>query len=273
MIWLEISKWIGYNQKKLFTKRSTGMKKYSLIIFCFIVFSMFQVVWAEDNIMEEASTLGNKEIVTQTENKGEGSKLEIKDEKLPLDFYEAKSSVENQVTEQNMTSVAEEKKSTASKKEESKKATTQKVIVNNKGYLQFIAKKNPKLSAQQRELIASSVEKAAKKYNVRSSMIMAVMWKESTFQPNTKTGPCHGLMQLHHSYCGLSKSEIYDIEKNILQGTRELSSNLKKYGGNEVMALTAYNVGVGNVARGNYQTVYAKNVLAKEQNIIAFARK
>ena len=39
------------------------------------------------------------------------------------------------------------------------------------------------------------------------------------------------------------------------------------------MALTAYNVGVGNVARGNYQTVYAKNVLAKEQNIIAFARK
>ena len=104
-------------------------------------------------------------------------------------------------------------------------------------------------------------------------MIMAVMWKESTFQPNTKTGPCHGLMQLHHSYCGLSKSEIYDIEKNILQGTRELSSNLKKYGENEVMALTAYNVGVGNVARGNYQTVYAKNVLAKEQNIIAFARK
>ena len=71
----------------------------------------------------------------------------------------------------------------------------------------------------------------------------------------------------------MSKSEIYDIEKNILQGTRELSSNLKKYGGNEVMALTAYNVGVGNVARGNYQTVYAKNVLAKEQNIIAFARK
>ena len=249
------------------------MKKYSLIIFCFVVFSMFQVAWAEDNIMEEASTLGNKDTVTQAENKVEDSKSESKDEKLPLDFYEAKSSVVAQATEQNTTDVAGEKATTVSKKEESKKATTQKVTVNNKGYLQFIANKNSKLSAHQRELIVSSVEKAAKKYNVRSSMIMAVMWKESTFQPSTKTGPCHGLMQLHQSYCGLSKSEIYDIEKNVLQGTRELASNLKKYGGNEVMALTAYNVGVGNVARGNYKTVYAKNVLAKEQKIIAFVRK
>lgn len=249
------------------------MKKYSLIIFCFVVFSMFQVAWAEDNIMEEASTLGNKDTVTQAENKVEDSKSESKDEKLPLDFYEAKSSVAAQATEQNTTDVAGEKATTISKKEESKKATTQKVTVNNKGYLQFIANKNSKLSAYQRELIVSSIEKAAKKYNVRSSMIMAVMWKESTFQPSTKTGPCHGLMQLHQSYCGLSKSEIYDIEKNILQGTRELASNLKKYGGNEVMALTAYNVGVGNVARGNYKTVYAKNVLAKEQKIIAFVRK
>lgn len=272
------------------------MKKYSLIIFCLIVFSMFQVAWAEDNVMEEASTLANKETVTEVENKTEDKvenkaedkvvnnvenktenkvedKVEFTNEKLPLDFYESKTFVETEITEQTAQEVTDNAETVSKKAESKKTVATKKVVVNNKAYLRFIAKKNPGLSAQQRELIVASVEKAAKKYNVRSSLIMAVMWKESTYQPYTKTGPCHGLMQLHQAYCGLSRSEIYDIEKNIIYGTRELAYDLKKYGGNEVIALTAYNVGVGNVARGNYRTAYAKNVLAKEQTIIAAVGK
>ncbi len=155
-------------------------------------------------------------------------------------------------------------------KEETAKAEENIKFSNDlQKYADFIALKNSNVPAEQREKIAQCVKKAAEKYDVRSSLLMAIIWQESTFRTNCSSGACHGLMQLHSKYCGLSMDEIFDIEKNIMEGANELSRDYSLYG-TDIMALTAYNQGTGNVNRGNYNTKYASRVLAKEQQILQY---
>ena len=46
-----------------------------------------------------------------------------------------------------------------------------------------------------------------------------------------------------------SEQTIYDIETNIMMGTKYFSDLMKNYDGNMYLSLTAYNAGMGNVAK------------------------
>ncbi len=239
------------------------MKKSSLLIALIMFLGCFQVAWADN--AEEPSTpqKQSNESVTVEDIKEQSN--------LPADFYRAgKGEDEEEEIEEEVKEETKENQIVVTKKVSEPNVP---VSAKNKVFQRFIASKNRNVSVTQREAIANAVEVSANKYNVRTTLIMAVIWKESTFSPTTHTGPCYGLMQVHKSYSGLSEKEMYQIGTNVNKGTQELASNLKKYGGNEVMALTAYNCGTGNVARGNYTTKYANNVLAKEQKIIAFMQQ
>lgn len=102
------------------------------------------------------------------------------------------------------------------------------------------------------------VEKYAKKYNIDPLLIFSIIKAESNFNPNAESASgAKGLMQLMDATAielannindPISDGEnLFDPEKNIMLGTKYYSDLLKIYDNNMLLALTAYNAGIGNV--------------------------
>lgn len=97
------------------------------------------------------------------------------------------------------------------------------------------------------ELIAA----AGEKYGVPTSLIKAVIDTESSFNPSAvSSAGAKGLMQLMDGTArGLGVSNSFDPAQNIEGGTKYLSYQLQKFGGEIAMALAAYNAGPSRVTR------------------------
>lgn len=92
---------------------------------------------------------------------------------------------------------------------------------------------------------------AGEKYGVPTSLIKAVIDTESSFNPNAvSSAGAKGLMQLMDGTArGLGVSNSFDPVQNIEGGTKYLSYQLQKFGGEIAMALAAYNAGPSRVTR------------------------
>lgn len=102
----------------------------------------------------------------------------------------------------------------------------------------------------------SYIQASSQRYGVEASLVKAVIRAESDFDPRavSKAG-AKGLMQLMDGTGqGLGVSNPFDPQQNIEGGTKFLSGLLKKYGGNEGVALAAYNAGPGRVDRLGIRT-------------------
>ena len=102
------------------------------------------------------------------------------------------------------------------------------------------------------------VEKYAKEYNVDPLLVYSIMKAESNFKEDAKSSSgAKGLMQLMDATAKeianqidepIDESEfLIEPEKNIMIGTKYYSYLLDNYGGNMLLALSAYNAGLGNV--------------------------
>jgi len=106
---------------------------------------------------------------------------------------------------------------------------------------------------------------AAQKYGVDASLIKAVVWRESRFNPRVrgKSGEI-GLMQIREPAArewaqaerivSFSHRDLFDPAKNILAGTWYLRKMLRRYGQTDFparYALADYNAGRSNVLRWN----------------------
>jgi len=102
----------------------------------------------------------------------------------------------------------------------------------------------------------SLIMEAAAKYNVDPSLIKAVIHTESSFRADAESSSgAKGLMQLMDGTAqGLGVSDSFDPRQNIDGGTRYLSYLIRKYDGNENVALAAYNAGPGRVDRLGIRT-------------------
>ncbi|MCI9015622.1 MAG: lytic transglycosylase domain-containing protein [Clostridia bacterium] len=102
------------------------------------------------------------------------------------------------------------------------------------------------------------VYKYAKEYNIDPLLVFAIIKAESNFNPNViSSSKAIGLMQLMDATAEeiarklnitfQEKSSLYNPELNIQLGVKYFSNLLKEYNNNQLLALTAYNAGIGNV--------------------------
>ena len=102
------------------------------------------------------------------------------------------------------------------------------------------------------------VDKYAEEYGVDKYLIYALIKAESNFDPEvTSRSDARGLMQLMEETAversniidneTVETHDLYDPETNIKLGTSYIAYLLGLYSGNTILALTAYNAGLGNV--------------------------
>jgi soluble lytic murein transglycosylase-like protein len=119
--------------------------------------------------------------------------------------------------------------------------------------------------------INEAISNASKKYGVDERMIRAIIKQESSFQPLAlSTSGAMGLMQLMPQTAKLlSVTDPYNIEQNIMGGTRYFKAQLDAFDGSTELALAAYNAGPNNVRKygGIPPFAQAKNFV---KNIIEY---
>lgn len=95
------------------------------------------------------------------------------------------------------------------------------------------------------------IQNAAIQFGVDPSLVQAVIATESSFNPLAQShAGAKGLMQLMDGTArGLGVSDSFDPVQNVEGGTRYLAMLLRKYNGNEGVALAAYNAGPGRIDR------------------------
>lgn len=98
----------------------------------------------------------------------------------------------------------------------------------------------PQVPVEVSDLIGRAVVKASKDHDIPPELILAVMQKESTFNPYSVAGKCRGLMQINLSVWQIPISEAHSIYGGTWHGTRILKFYLDKNHGNLQNALYGY---------------------------------
>lgn len=117
--------------------------------------------------------------------------------------------------------------------------------------------KSPSLGG---EVLDPIVELASKTYGVAKNLIKGVIGQESAGQPLAVShAGAKGLMQLMDSTSrDLGVKNPFNPRENVMGGTRYLKQMLEKFGGDEKLALAAYNAGPGAVDRFRGVPPYAE---------------
>lgn len=97
----------------------------------------------------------------------------------------------------------------------------------------------------------SEIMQAASQHQLDSSLIRAVIHAESAFNPRaTSKAGASGLMQLMPDTARqLGVADVWSASHNIAAGSAYLASLLQQFGGDQQLALAAYNAGPGAVSR------------------------
>ena len=103
------------------------------------------------------------------------------------------------------------------------------------------------------------IRQQAREKNLDPALIAAVIYEESRFRDQTSHAGARGLMQItpqtadaiakHSGGTRFKQSDLATPQINISYGAYYLRLLIHHYGGNETLAIAAYNAGIGNVDR------------------------
>lgn len=104
------------------------------------------------------------------------------------------------------------------------------------------------------------IEAAAGQYGVDTALVRAVIHAESAFRPNAiSVAGAQGLMQLMPATAArFAVGDPFDAQQNIHGGVRYLAWLLKRFNGNQMLALAGYNAGEASVVEYNRIPPYAE---------------
>ncbi|MCY1408788.1 Membrane-bound lytic murein transglycosylase F [compost metagenome] len=104
------------------------------------------------------------------------------------------------------------------------------------------------------------IEAASGHYGVDRALVRAVIHAESAFRPNAiSEAGAQGLMQLMPATAErFAVDDPFDARQNIRGGVRYLAWLLKRFNGNQVLALAGYNAGEASVVEYNGVPPYAE---------------
>ncbi len=135
-------------------------------------------------------------------------------------------------------------------------------------YIRVINRRIPEKTALEYSYLFCHV--AGQYKTLDPSLIFAVVWTESTFVYNAGTNAL-GLMQALPKYAaakGYTAAMLLDPHHNLEYGAYFLDSLIKRFNGNVVSALAAYNMGPARVSGPNHHTGYT-NVVTRRQGQLA----
>lgn len=145
-----------------------------------------------------------------------------------------------------------------------------------KGLMKYIQSYNSKLSGTKALDMAYMFKRAGTLNGVDEKLLMAIAQKESKFNPSAvAAGGAVGVMQIMPNTAktyGVSYSQLLDAKTNIEFGAMYIGNAIKRYSGNTIKGLSAYNQGGGRVDRGNYSTSYASTVIGIQNKISSFVK-
>jgi soluble lytic murein transglycosylase-like protein len=105
-------------------------------------------------------------------------------------------------------------------------------------------------SASAAAAIGGMISSAAERYAIDAKLLRLLAWQESRFHHDavSRKGAV-GVMQLMPGTARDLGVDRYDLSQNILGGAAYLRQMLDRYGGDQSLALAAYNAGPGAVDR------------------------
>lgn len=115
-----------------------------------------------------------------------------------------------------------------------------------------------KLTADRVRAVAPIVQRAARDNGLREDLVYGVIWVESRFNPEAVSPVgARGLMQLMPKTAAYlaeligwpGRADEFDPEFNIAAGSYYIARLIAQFGGDEELALAAYNAGPTNVNR------------------------
>lgn len=130
---------------------------------------------------------------------------------------------------------------------------------------------NPGGASYSQTELEAIAEKAAAKYGLAPELVKAVVSAESSWRTQAvSSAGAQGLMQLMPATAKeLGVSDSFDPKQNIEGGSKYLSRLMTKYDGDVKKALSAYNWGPGNLAKGGPLPRETRNYLAKVTGLMA----